>query len=76
MPSFKKGLPQMVMRVNEARRHDFIRAVNHVGFSWSLNVLSNFGNDISFNQKVSLDGMHMVVFAVSKNSASLKEHWF
>lgn len=60
----------MVMRVDEARRYEFVSAVDDIGVTRKLDFRLDFGDVITFDENICLSGGDFVVLAVDENCAS------
>lgn len=54
MTSFELGLPQVMVRVNEAWADDLAIAIDELSASGCVEALADFGNTIGLNQDVGL----------------------
>lgn len=62
----------MVMRINEARTDNLIRAVDHLNPSLRLDTLRNLRNLPALDQNVSLGRHNVILRIVDKRSAVLE----
>lgn len=67
MSALELRLPDMMMRVNEAGRDNFINAVNNFGSSVRLNSRFDFDNSIPANEDVCNSGPDVVVVVFIMN---------
>jgi hypothetical protein len=70
MASFEQRLPEMVVSINEAGREDLVSTVDDFSTLGGDYAFLNLADDVSLDQNVGLDGMHMVISIVGEDSAS------
>lgn len=69
----ERGLPHVVMRVDEARRYELVGAVDHIGVTRRLDFWFDFGDAIAFDEDVCSASGDFVVLAVEEDGASAEQ---